>query len=77
MRISKEFEFHVQMRPWYGSPICTVVVEATSLNSAIKKAIRAKPKGVWYWCNNEVVYTNQKQVDYFQKLNPNTIFYHY
>ena len=72
----KTFDIAVQMRPWYGSPYYTLEIEARNLASALKKAIKQRPDGVWYWYKNEVVYTNQARMDHFRKLNPDVVFDH-
>ena len=71
----KTFEIQVQMRPWYGSPYFALTIEARNLDSAIKKARKERPDGVWYWYGNEVVYTNQERMEHFHKLNPNSDFW--
>lgn len=73
----KEFEIHAQERPWYGSPYWVLNIEARSLVSAIKKAIKQCPKAVWYWYNTEVVHVNQNVLEEYQRLNPGVVFYHH
>jgi len=70
----KTFTIVSQEKPWYGSSYWTDTILANSLRAAVGKAVRMHPNAVWYWHDSNIVRTNKKRMEHFQKINPDVAF---